>query len=262
MTPSRRGVTVIVQPDGAGAARAYRLPAWGLRALIATAALLPVAAIALLVLYGPTVRTAARVPGLERKIARLEADNGRIRDLAAALDSVEARYAQVRDMIGANIVREPLVRSSSLPTAPPVRAAGLSARFGTGSSEPTAWPLDDPGYLTRGQVGESAREESHPGIDIAMPIGSIVRASGGGTVADAGNDPEYGLFVLLQHPGTYQSMYGHLSRVVVTKGQMVEPGSVLGLTGNSGRSTAPHLHFEVRHGNESVDPMLMIKENR
>lgn len=263
MSERRRGITLIVQPDGAAATRSIRVSVWALRAGIAVALLLLLGAAALVALYGPIVRTAARVPGLQREVRQLRDDNGRVRELAAALDSVEQRYAQVRAMIGADIVREPVQVASMLPVAPAIRAvpAGTPARFELGSGAPSHWPLDDPGYVTRGQVGGAAQDEAHPGVDIAVPIGSVVRASAGGSVADAGDDPEYGNFVLLQHPSGYQTMYGHLSRIIVTKGDSVEPGAVLGLTGNSGRSTAPHLHFEVRHDGQSVDPLSLVKED-
>jgi murein DD-endopeptidase MepM/ murein hydrolase activator NlpD len=122
--------------------------------------------------------------------------------------------------------------------------------------------LDEAGYLTRGQVKAGGRDEAHPGIDIAVSVGSLVRASGGAIVRQAGEDPEYGFFVLLDHPDDYQTMYGHLSRILVTQGVTVEPGEVIGLSGNSGRSTAPHLHFEIRQRGQSLDPLTMVKEGR
>ena len=100
----------------------------------------------------------------------------------------------------------------------------------------------------------------HPGIDVAIRTGSIVRAAGGATVRQVGEDPEYGYFVLLDHAREYQTMYGHLSRILVTEGERVASGEVIGLSGNSGRSTAPHLHFEVRQNGVSVDPRTMVKE--
>ena len=77
-----------------------------------------------------------------------------------------------------------------------------------------------------------------------------------------GDDREYGLFVLLQHPNGYQSMYGHLSRVIVIQGARVRAGEVVGRTGSTGRSSAPHLHLEIRHNGESIDPMTLIREPR
>ena len=106
----------------------------------------------------------------------------------------------------------------------------------------------------------ASRDEAHPGLDIAVPVGTMVRAAGGATVNQIGDDPEYGFYVLLDHPEEYQTMYGHLSRIIVTDGQTVEAGEVIGLSGNSGRSTAPHLHFEIRQRGTSLDPRTMVKQ--
>jgi murein DD-endopeptidase MepM/ murein hydrolase activator NlpD len=259
MKGDTRYVTIIVQPDGALQARTIRLPLWGLR--VALAALTAVTGLLVFVAlsYAPLVRAAARVPSLERKVGRLELDNAKIRELAAALDSVERRYDQVRRMLGGDVV--PALRgSSTLPIAPAVRAATVITRhFPDGASVPSFWPLDDPSYLTRGK-SEADPDGPHEGLDIAVATGSIVRAAGGGVVVDAGQDPEYGLFVLVQHPEDYQTLYGHLSRIVSAKGDTVAPGQVLGLAGNTGRSSAPHLHFEVRLKGVAVDPLTLVKQ--
>jgi murein DD-endopeptidase MepM/ murein hydrolase activator NlpD len=166
-------------------------------------------------------------------------------------------------MMGGEIVRDPVTKASQLPVAPPIRARLASTvDLVAGPTAPRHWPLDESGYITRGQVKASGRNEAHPGIDIAVAVGSLVRASGGATVREAGQDPEYGLFVLLDHPEEYQTMYGHLSRIIVTVGATVAPGEVIGLSGNSGRSTAPHLHFEIRQHRVSMNPMTMVKEGR
>ena len=213
-------------------------------------------------LYGPAYYAAARVPGLERELGRLRAENAKVRELSAALDSAESRYSQVRQMLGGKIVRDPLTISSTLPVAPPVRArlAGRRAALIPGPGVPQRWPLDETGYVTRGQVKAGGRDEAHPGIDIAVSVGSLVRASGGAVVRERGEDPEYGLFVLLEHLDGYQTMYGHLSRILVTAEDSVAPGQVIGLSGNTGRSTAPHLHFEIRQRGLSLDPQTLVKE--
>ena len=145
----------------------------------------------LVVFYGPVFRAASRVPGMERELTRLRAENARVRDLSAALDSAESRYAQVRQMMGGEIVRDPLTIKSSLPVAPPIRARLISAPApaAPGLGIPQYWPLDETGYITRGQVKAGGRDEAHPGIDIAVSVGSLVRASGGAVVQRGGGRP-------------------------------------------------------------------------
>lgn len=264
MKSRSRSVTVLIQRDGTTKTQSFRIRLWTLRLAGWLLALVALLLLLLVVLYGPMLRAAARVPGMERELSRLQAENAKIRELSAALDSAESRYAQVRQMMGGEIVRDRLTITSSLPVAPPIRArltSGPTAMsFGLGI--PQYWPLDETGYITRGQVKAGGRDEAHPGIDIAVSIGSLVRAAGGATVRQVGEDPEYGLFVLLDHPDEYQTMYGHLSRILVTANTTVAPGEVIGLTGNSGRSTAPHLHFEIRQRGQSLDPQTMVKEGR
>jgi len=87
-----------------------------------------------------------------------------------------------------------------------------------------------------------------------------VRAAGDGTVADAGEDGVYGNYVLLDHGGELQTMYGHASEVFVHEGDVVRRNEVIALSGSTGRSTAPHLHFEVRRGGEPVNPLEFVTQ--
>jgi murein DD-endopeptidase MepM/ murein hydrolase activator NlpD len=264
MKKRRRSVTLVIQRDGATKTRNIRIPLWTLRLGLWTVGIAGLLLVIVIALYGPLMRAAARVPGMERELARLQAENSRVRELSAALDSAESRYSQVRQMMGGEIVRDPVVSASGLPIAPAIRArlASTAVDLTGGPTIPRAWPLDETGYITRGQVKAGGRDEAHPGIDIAVSVGSLVRASGGATVAQAGQDPEYGFFVLLEHPEEYQTMYGHLSRILATSGSTVAAGEVIGLSGNTGRSTAPHLHFEIRQRGSSLDPLTMVKEGR
>jgi murein DD-endopeptidase MepM/ murein hydrolase activator NlpD len=214
---------------------------------------------------GPISRAAARVPGLEREVGRLQAENSRVQQLAAALNRAEANYQELRQLLG---VRAPPERGeravaiADLLRATPVRARppGRPARYQRGPSWPGHWPLGDVlGFMTRGQVRAGDPAESHPGIDIAVPLGTPVRAAGGGLVVAAGADSEYGLFVLLRHRGGWETMYGHASRLLVRDGDAVQAGQVIALSGSSGRSTAPHLHFETRRDGKSVDPLTVVK---
>jgi len=103
------------------------------------------------------------------------------------------------------------------------------------------------------------REEFHSGIDIAVPPGTRVRAPGPGIVIATGRSPRLGTYVRLLHKEVQlETVLAHLSRVAggLERGQPVRRGEVVGFSGNSGRSTGPHLHFEIRSlpGLVPVDP--------
>ena len=262
----QRSVTIVVHTDGDINSRQYRVSLWMFEAGKWGALMIGLLVVLFFAFAGPLSRAAARVPGLEREVARLKTENGRVEQLAAALNRAEANYQELRQLLGAKAPPERpgvSVRPEEM-QAVTVRARvpAEPPRYETGASEPAHWPLDvtGGGFVTRGQVRPGDPAESHPGIDIAVPVGTPVRASGGGTVAAAGTDRDYGLFVRLRHPGSYETMYGHALRLLVREGDEVQAGQVIALSGNSGRSTAPHLHFEIRREGRSLDPLTLVKE--
>ena len=95
----------------------------------------------------------------------------------------------------------------------------------------------------------------HAGVDIAAPIGTPIRAADSGRVAIAGATGGYGNYTCIQHGGNLSTCYGHQSRIGVSVGASVRQGQVIGAVGNTGNSTGPHLHFEVRVGGSPVNPM-------
>ncbi len=98
----------------------------------------------------------------------------------------------------------------------------------------------------------------HTGIDIAVPEGTPVRAAASGTVTFSGWQEGFGLLVVIDHANGYETYYGHLSKLLVTAGQSVSAGEVIALSGNTGLSTGPHLHFEVRYLDTPVDPRPLL----
>ncbi len=104
----------------------------------------------------------------------------------------------------------------------------------------------------------SQRIEFHRGIDIAAPMGSPVRAAGDGLVTVVSRDPILGLHIVIRHPVGYSSVYGHLSQAMVGRGATVRRGQRIGSVGTSGKSTGPHLHFELRRGGRPVDSAGLI----
>ena len=111
------------------------------------------------------------------------------------------------------------------------------------------------GYRNRPTKGASSY---HKGIDWGTPIGTPVYASSGGTVAKAGWGSGYGYCIYINHPDGKQTRYGHLSKVLVSAGQSVSQGQRIALSGNTGVSTGPHLHFEILVGGTQVNPFNFV----
>ena len=99
----------------------------------------------------------------------------------------------------------------------------------------------------------------HKGIDWAVPKGTAVRASCGGTVVSAGWSGGYGNCITIRHPDGKQTRYGHLSKILVSAGQKVDQGQKIALSGNTGRSTGPHVHFEILVNGTQVNPLKYLQ---
>lgn len=98
----------------------------------------------------------------------------------------------------------------------------------------------------------------HKGIDWATPVGTAVRASCGGTVVSAGWSSGYGYCITLRHPDGKQTRYAHLSKILVSTGQKVDQNERIALSGNTGRSTGPHVHFEILVNGAQVNPLQYL----
>jgi murein DD-endopeptidase MepM/ murein hydrolase activator NlpD len=121
------------------------------------------------------------------------------------------------------------------------------------SGGPWIWPVSGP--ITSPFCERRSYEACHPGIDIAVPTGTPIRAAAGGRVAIAGWVGGYGNYTCIQHSASLSSCYGHQSSIQVSVGQTVSQGQVIGLSGSTGNSTGPHLHFEARINGSVVNPM-------
>ena len=104
----------------------------------------------------------------------------------------------------------------------------------------------------------TGRYRFHEGIDLRAAVGTRVYASKAGRVIFAGRKGGYGKIVGIEHEGNFSTWYGHLSRIRVKVGQTVSQGKVIGLSGNTGISTGPHLHFEIRYKGRSEKPTKYI----
>jgi murein DD-endopeptidase MepM/ murein hydrolase activator NlpD len=163
--------------------------------------------------------------------------------ITTQLDNLLAAVrAETKNLRGLQPLVGQVVRTlAALPLRWPVRAA-VSSEFGRRRSP---W---------------SGEPEFHDGIDIAAREGTRVLAPSAGRVAFVGATPEYGNTIVLDHGNSVRTRFGHLARAIVKTGQRVERGQAVALTGNTGRSTGPHLHYEILVQGHPVNPRQYLRE--
>ncbi|QQV01710.1 MULTISPECIES: M23 family metallopeptidase [Chryseobacterium] len=116
----------------------------------------------------------------------------------------------------------------------------------------------NPVQSTNNAPAEADQMQFHKGLDIALPSGSDVKATAAGTVIFSGQKSGYGNCVIISHGNGLATLYGHLSQLVAKTNDKVKVGQVIAKSGNSGRSTGPHLHYEVHKNNTPVNPKLFM----
>ena len=163
------------------------------------------------------------------KSRALKRVRGQRKDIQEDLSSLRKEQSKIQEKLGA--------------AAGPIKQG--SGRF--------IWPVV--GTLTSPFCESRSWESCHPGIDIAKPTGTPIRAADSGTVAVAGTQGGYGNFTCIKHSAKLSSCYGHQSSIGVSVGERVTKGQIIGKVGSTGFSTGPHLHFEVRVNGSVVNPM-------
>ncbi len=204
----------------------------------------------------PAVQRAMKnLPELDR--ARAMGGGGVAHDSARALVSAtltppDSTFGILRDLLSLLESRLETVRY------------GVERRRALADATPSMWPAA--GWLSStfgGRADPFNGEESfHPGIDISADYGTPVYATADGRVASAAYSGNYGNLVVIDHGFGIATRYGHLSRFAVRAGQVVKRGDLIGYVGSTGRSTSPHLHYEVTLNGRLINPMRLLVERR
>tara|TARA_B100000212_G_scaffold340474_1_gene321142 strand:- start:368 stop:1282 length:915 start_codon:yes stop_codon:yes gene_type:complete len=168
-------------------------------------------------------------PVINKELLALQLDIEKIsRNVNLGLKSYESIYDKVK---------KDLNRISKIPSIRPVKGGYLNSSFGYRKD-----PIDN---VTR----------FHQGQDITVKTGTPIYAPADGIVKRAYYAGGFGNHIKLNHENGYTTLFAHLSKIKVKHGQKVSRGEIIGLTGNTGRSTAPHLHYEIHHYGESKNPL-------
>jgi septal ring factor EnvC (AmiA/AmiB activator) len=193
----------------------------------------------------------------------------RVEEQRATLDSVEVRVAELNREVGGWQAAHLRVWSTFGPS--PASAMKSGGMGGAMAVLPLVFATEAPALpqalaLLSSSVNESGQslraleryvERTRP-ILMALPLRWPVRAPASGVVAFAGDGGEYGNTVILDHGRDLRSLYGHLSEIRVKHGARIERGEVIALTGNTGRTSGPHLHYEIQIHGQAVDPRQFL----
>jgi murein DD-endopeptidase MepM/ murein hydrolase activator NlpD len=168
--------------------------------------------------------------------------------LESAFSSPDNALGVVREFLGVLEERLANVRN------------GVERRQALASATPSIWPVT--GWLSSGygsrQDPFNGGSDFHPGLDISANHGRAVQATADGTVTSAANGGNYGNLVVIDHGFGIVTRYGHLSRFAVITGQSVRRGEVIGYVGSTGRSTSPHLHYEILVNGKLTNPLQLL----
>ncbi|MGE4291394.1 MAG: M23 family metallopeptidase [Desulfovibrio sp.] len=177
--------------------------------------------------------------GLQRVPALFQRNH--FREMRMRLDNVDGEMVaeEIRQQLIGHAIAEQLETLGTIPVIMPTRG-----RF----SSPFGWRNDPFNHGRR----------FHKGIDLTAPTGTPVRATANGVISRLDNSASYGLVITLTHSAELVTLYAHLSKVAVIEGQHVLRGQIIGFVGNTGRSKAPHLHYEVHQRGQPVNPKNYI----
>lgn len=162
--------------------------------------------------------------------------------------SLETTFGVLRDVLGAIEGRLNTVRT------------GVERRQALAAATPSIWPVT--GWLSSAYGNRrdpfTGGRDFHPGLDISADHGQAVQAPADGVVSAAAPNGNYGNLVVIEHGFGLTTRFGHLSRFAVRNGQRVQRGDVIGYVGSTGRSTSPHLHYEVLVNGRLTNPLKLL----
>lgn len=166
----------------------------------------------------------------------------------AGAASPDSTFGILKDLLGSLEERLQTVRT------------GVEKQQALASATPSIWPVV--GYISSwfGNRRDpfDGSPDFHPGLDIAAPAGSPIRATADGTVQSAGYAGNYGNAVVVEHGFGISTRYGHMSRIAVRKGATIKRGDILGYVGSTGRATSAHLHYEILLNGQTINPMRLL----
>lgn len=257
-------MTFIVVYDTTEEPRSIRLPVWFVRAgALLLAVVIVLAALGALT-YSKVLSKASIADDLQAENQILRDYTERVHTLEQDLMTNRLLLRKMMELAGIEIDSQEHVWDSAMPESDnlagpgsdggaPLVSHSTAGREGADDNVPSGIPMQ--GTFSQGFRPDSSEGlRRHFGIDIAAKEGTPIFATAGGRVEFAGWDESYGNYLVIDHQNSYKTHYGHNKAILVSVGDAISSGELIALSGNTGRSSAPHLHYEIRLNGEAVDP--------
>ena len=267
-----RRLNLIIVPDESGQARRMKLSVFWIKAALIVVILLVLAFIAGAVTWTSLVRRALDYSRLEAENTRLENENKDIIRVAQEVDQNRQIRERILRSLGGHLELERVVSEGESLDLGGSLAEGLNGEYVNellgensyavdrilGFKLPTQMPLE--GFISQEFFEDYLfPARSHRGIDIAGKTGTPVKSAASGRVVFSGWTPYFGNCILVAHPGGFLTFYGHNLINLKDVRERVERGEPIAMVGTSGRSSAPHLHFEIWKDGIPVDPCEFVQ---
>lgn len=281
MKSKKSSYTVMFVPDGQGKTFFFRLNKAIVYALIFFLVVFVCGILFLLVKTGQIGLKLQYIESLQKDNTQLRTENEKLHEVVGKVNSIEktsvylsriARVVGEQEFVGS--LSEALGSGAyemytdsldsiegDLTTVEPLdyrpRSITSASREELSLSMPNISPVE--GWITKRFFrSDTISLESHLGVDFAAKAGTPIRSTAPGIIESVVNDKYFGLLVTVKHKFGFTTRFGHCLQVLVSKGDLVERGQTIALVGSTGRSTAPHVHYEIIKNEKNVDPLKYI----
>lgn len=245
--------TLMLIPDGTENRKGIRVRQSVFKISVALFLLLQVSILIFFIFYGQIVTRAAEADALEKENERLVKYQYKVQLLEKNLIEARDIVTRLTKLAGIDISFPEIPDDSTLfASFDKTRNALVPRSNATDFSTPSGLPIT--GFISQGFI-EDDGQHFHPGVDIACSEGLPVLATAKGVVLFADFDSTYGYMVVIEHNDSTTTVYGHNKELLVEVGDNILAGGRVALSGNTGKSTAPHVHYELRINNKPIDPL-------
>lgn len=260
---SKKYVNILIVAEGDTAApRRWRFPMWLYRTALVFAVVVVIAPILYVALNFEVVARAANASKLAEENESLRRNQTKLQALEQSLFETRQLVSQISAMAGldSTMLAGLYVGIDTDPASGGEGNPRSASRLSPASS-PIPEGLPSAGWVSQGFSEASGK--MHSGIDLVVPEGTDVLSTAFGTVTFAGQDSVYGNMVVVRHNDSVETIYGHNRELLVQVGDTIFAGQRIALSGNTGISSAPHLHYELRVHGKAVNPLTsFIYENQ